>query len=647
MSIKHQLKRGINCLVAQLRKVNIFPRLLLVFSTLLIASTVFITFFNQKNYAAEAETNAVKYLSILVQNASLELVQEKEQIELGLLPFIQNENVLHAISENNELYGSEQPDDVKTQEKMRKNRYMIEQTLRSVKNNVNGVKAALFVTENAQYQMLAEKEGASTPYIRNLDEFHKSEIYQKAVAAQGYPSWRDSVKDTSNLIYENKMDVVGILGCVTVSCQVYEPATRKPLGVLVCCVYPQHFTEMLSKYSSQDGGNTFIVGENGLVEGISASLSAPPFLRQNNTFIQRVFSQHQGSLLLESQGQQLLVNYCGEKGFPIHIVNLTYRDYALQTVRRISRLSFVVLGVVITIGAFGFYLAAVSISRPVNRLIYAMKRVGAGDFSAVYKATSHDEIGLLCGEFDLMVADMKKLIDQVYVAEIREKSLALGEKTAQLNALQMQISPHFLYNTLDMIRWQCMYDSGGESAASDMIEKFCTLLRMTIKGDQKKETVQESLLHAETYLEVVNFRHTNKIQLNTRISFDPTAYLLPCLSLQPILENAIRHGFSGEEMADSSIFIVGSLDGNGNMQLRISDNGHGMSEEQLEALRASMENSELTKNSIGLQNVNQRCKLCYGQNYGIQIESEPGVGTEVVLTVPAEPAVHEGGKPIV
>ncbi len=205
MSIKHQLKRGINCLVAQLRKVNIFPRLLLVFSTLLIASTVFITFFNQKNYAAEAETNAVKYLSILVQNASLELVQEKEQIELGLLPFIQNENVLHAISENNELYGSEQPDDVKTQEKMRKNRYMIEQTLRSVKNNVNGVKAALFVTENAQYQMLAEKEGASTPYIRNLDEFHKSEIYQKAVAAQGYPSWRDSVKDTSNLIYENKM----------------------------------------------------------------------------------------------------------------------------------------------------------------------------------------------------------------------------------------------------------------------------------------------------------------------------------------------------------------------------------------------------------------------------------------------------------
>lgn len=647
MRIKHQLKRGIDCLVSQLRKVDIFPRLLLVFCTLLIASTVFITFFNQKNYADEAETNAVKYLSILVQNASLELKQEKEQIEQGLSKFIQDENVLLAIQENSDLQ-AKADNDAKVAEKMQKNRYLIEQALRSVKKRVPGVKAAIFVAEDAQYSMLADKDDGNAAFVRNLEDFYASEIYKKAITAHGYPSWLDSVQDTSNLFFENESDLVGILGCVTVSYQVYAPNTRTPLGVLVCCVYPQHFTNMLSKYSSQDGGNTFIVGAKGMVEGISASLSAPPFLHQNNnSLMQRVFSQHQGSLLLESQGRELLVNYCGEPDFPIHIVNLTYRDYAMRTVREVSKMSFIAMGVVIVIGAFGFYLAAISISRPVNRLIAAMKKVGAGDFSAVYKAASHDEIGLLCEEFDLMVADMKKLIDQVYVAEIREKSLELGEKTAQLNALQMQISPHFLYNTLDMIRWQCLYENGGESAASDMIEKFCTLLRMTIKGDQKKETVQDSLLHAQTYLEVVNYRHTNKIQLQTQLSFDPAAYLLPCLSLQPILENAIRHGFSGEEMENSTICIAGSLDGKGNLQLRVTDNGRGMSDQQLDALRASVEKSELTKNSIGLQNVNQRCRLCYGENYGIRITSKSGVGTEVVLTIPAEPAMYEGGKPIV
>ncbi len=247
------------------------------------------------------------------------------------------------------------------------------------------------------------------------------------------------------------------------------------------------------------------------------------------------------------------------------------------------------------------------------------------------------EIGVLCNEFDSMVRDMLDLLDRAYISESKQKELELEQKSAQLDALQMQVNPHFLYNTLDMIRWECMYENGGESPASDMIEKFCTLLRMTIKGDNQKETVADSLLHAKTYLEVVNFRHTHKIELETELNFDPKSYQIPCLSIQPILENAIRHGFSGESTEDRRIRIVGRLLET-DLQLVIEDNGLGMTEEQLAVLKKHLESPQGSKDHIGLRNVNQRCRLCYGEHYGIQIDSRLSEGTTVKLTIPADPA---------
>lgn len=623
-------------LIRQIRKLNLFTRLLLVFTVLLVASTMFITVFNQSSYAREIETGHAKYLSVLVQNASFKLEQEQARFEQSMRQLMQNEQFVQAVYEN--ILFQNQENDGDTSAQYEENTKMIEKTLLSTKRRRDGIKAILFVSDDTQYVMEEENGNQRSIYVRDLEEFSESDIYKQAVNAQGYPAWRDSVGDISDLFYENPTHQFPIEGCITLSYQVYEPDSRRPMGVLVCLISPQYFTQALSEYSSQNGGNTFIVGNNGLVEGISADFSAPPFMEQRSGLIHRVFSQHQGSIPMEVEKEKLLVSFCGPPNFPIHVVNLTYRDHILEKVDRIRNLNSMILLIVILIGSGGFYLTAVSISYPVNKLIRAMKKVGSGDFSAVYQAESHDEIGVLCQEFDHMVSDMQGLIDRVYVAEIRERELELTQKTAQLDALQMQISPHFLYNTLDMIRWECLYEAGGESAASDMIEKFCALLRMTIKGDQQKETVQESLLHSSTYLEVVNFRHTNKILLEMQMSFDPAEYMIPCLSLQPILENAVRHGFEVDQMSQRKITITGDLCKDRQLVMRISDNGKGMTAEELRVLQAHLSSSEISKTGIGLRNVNQRCHLCYGQDYGIRIESELGYGTTVILTIPAEPS---------
>lgn len=623
--------------IAALRRLNIFPRLLLVFCVLLLFSTLLITLLNQRYFAREIESTSVDYLSMMAQNAAYRLEREAGRIEDGMALITQDEQLLAAARQNVELAAA---GDQKS-ERFCRNSARIEQGLLRVKEEVGGIKALMLIAGWEQYRTAASPGNERGAFFPDLDAFYTSGIYRGAVEARGYPSWQDSTRITSGLIYENARNSRGIIGCVTLAYQVYAPGTREPLGVLVCCVYPDTFTQALAEYSNQEGGNTFLVGSGGLLEGINAHFSGPPFLRQREVLLSQVFSRPRGALTVESDGRSLLVSYSACANFPLRVVNLTYRSYVLEKARRMEQMNLAVLLLVMAVGGVGFYFSAVSIAYPVRRLVRAMQRVGKGDFQAAYHPESRDEIGALCLEFDRMVANMQSLIDQVYVAQIREKELRLSEKSAQLDMLQMQISPHFLYNTLDMIRWECMYEGGAASRAAGMIETFCALLRMTIRGDKPKESIADSLLHASTYLEVVNFRHTHPIRMETDIAFPSERYQLPRLTLQPILENAVRHGFAGEEREDRVIRITGRRLCGERLRISLADNGQGMEPERLCALRESLARDEAM--SIGLRNVSQRCRLYYGEACGLTVDSAPGQGTRVTLTLPADPIEEEEG----
>ena len=625
-------------LISQLRKLNIFPRIFLLFCIFLILSTGFITILNQISHTREMEKSKIQELSTLAQRDGLVLEQERLQLENSMDEFAGDPRVLEALENCRLLAVKANLGDKDAQGMIDKNQDFLRRSLTSISKSTKGICGMVFVNSDILYKLDVAPTIIGTLKVPDPKSLLESEIYTGAVDAGGYPYWRDATRETSSLFFHPGDTVFGIPGCITLSFQVFTPKIRQPLGVLICCIYPQHFSQLIREYSFQEGSNTYILGDRGMVEGINASLSAPPFPARSLQLREEIFTQHTGISTAESPKGDMLVGYYGDPKFPIHVANLTYRDYIMKPINRLRTINLMVMLIVIVIGAAGFYLVAISIAHPVKRLIHTMKRVGSGDFTAVYKPESHDEIGILCNEFDSMVRDMLDLLDRTYVSESRQKELELAQKSAQLDALQMQVNPHFLYNTLDMIRWECMYENGGESPASDMIEKFCVLLRMTIKGDNQKETLEDSLLHARTYLEVVNFRHTHKIELTESLDFDPKAYQIPSLSLQPILENAVRHGFSGENTENRRIRITGKLLEK-DLTVTVEDNGLGMTEEQLQELRSRLESPQSTKDNIGLRNVNQRCRLCYGEQYGIQIESSPSQGTKVTLTIPADPAI--------
>lgn len=612
-----------NSLVVLLRRLPIFPRLLAVFCVLLVVSVLFITGINQRNFAEEAEKTSLDNLSLLVQNAAYKLHQETERMEDLMAKFLRSDELLSRFEASADGNGN-YPDRSET-----------ERALLSVAKEHEGIRALIFVSGRTQYRTAVGVDTPRGPMFRDIDDFYHSTMFSAAEEAKGYPAWVDATALTPKMIFDRQQDAYGIVGCIALCYKVYSPRTLLPVGYLICCIPPRALINALPEYASKNSGNNFLVGNGGCIEGILPELDAPPFVKERAPLVGRVFASENWRGVIEENGEALLSASARVGKLPLGIVNLSYRDFALSNVRRMERTNLAVAVSVILIGALGFYFAAASIVHPVKRLSNAMKKVGQGNFSEVYSPESDDEIGALCKAFNAMVVDMQLLIDQVYGAKLRENAMRLNEKTAQLDMLQMQISPHFLYNTLDLIRWQCLEESGVNSRAGNMIEKFSTLMRLTIRGERNKESLREALRHARVYLEVVNFRYQNPIELSIHVPEHIMDALIPCMSIQPILENAVRHAFLNGDKAERRIRICAASEA-GYAEISVTDNGVGMTEDGLKALRQALKSDSPRHNGIGMKNVHERLRLYYGRKAGVRVESERGLGTTVTISLPLE-----------
>lgn len=264
-----------------------------------------------------------------------------------------------------------------------------------------------------------------------------------------------------------------------------------------------------------------------------------------------------------------------------------------------------------------------TVTNPVNRLVFAMKEF---EISADrYRYTPEDgrisEIQMLSDSFGHMVSMIQELMEKV-----RREEISL--RKTELKALQAQINPHFLYNTLDSIQWMCEQEKTKE--AVKMVGALAKLFRISISRGKELITLRDEIKHAESYLIIQSFRYKNQFSY----SFDVDESLLDCLcnkiTIQPLIENAIYHGI--DRMIDEGKITVSiHSDENGDILIKVSDNGVGMTEEQRRNI-LSKERSD--SSGIGIKNVNDRLKIYFGDAYGIEIESELDVGTTVTVKIP-------------
>lgn len=266
-----------------------------------------------------------------------------------------------------------------------------------------------------------------------------------------------------------------------------------------------------------------------------------------------------------------------------------------------------------------------SITLPIQKLRDSMKKVQEGDFKAAdVMITSQNEIGSLTTSFNAMTHRIEELMEE----NVKEQE---QKRKIELKALQSQINPHFLYNTLDSIIW--MAEGKKYEDVVLMTASLARLLRQSISNEDETVLIGQEIQYVKSYLTIQKMRYKDKLEFEINVDPFINSVHIVKLVLQPIVENAIYHGLKYKE--SKGLLTVTGYQKNQNAVIEITDDGVGMDEETLNHI-FEKHKVNYRSNGVGVYNVQKRLCMYYGKEYGLHYESEPGHGTTVTVTIPME-----------
>ncbi len=426
--IKQQIHRFNALVKRQLRKVGIFTRLNSSFLILLLAAALFLTFFFFHQYSSEISRDVDRYAALLVQNVSLKVRDTMKQYEHIALNFYNDAEVLNALSENAALPDSDSP---ASEKRIEENTYTIENKLYTMRNNQKYIVNIQFVTPTKQYHMVEQNGFQRGGTIRDLDAFYETDFYLRPQETHGYPVWLDG-NQQSRIFYKNAQNFYGIGNIITLAVAVYEPTDRSFLGVLLMNIDLNTFSSSADDYEEFNNGNMFLIGRDGVLNWFSPSLSAPSFPKDDSLY-EEMLASGQDIMRTRIEGQDILLSYekiPDSELFSCYVASL---DLLMARAYQIRNLCILVLiAIVISCFVLSWYVTD-SISEPIRRLIAVMQKTGSGKWTARYENSGRDEITILGDCFNEMAENTNRLLDQVYLSEIRRQQTLLSWKNAQLD----------------------------------------------------------------------------------------------------------------------------------------------------------------------------------------------------------------------
>lgn len=311
-------------------------------------------------------------------------------------------------------------------------------------------------------------------------------------------------------------------------------------------------------------------------------------------------------------------------------VGVVYMDELLQNPSEMMSFYLVVGAISMTLAICLCVLIARAITNPLRKLSETMAAVEEGNFDVQAGVTAHNEVGKLSDSFNHMIRRTKELMDLAVLNEEQKREI-------EWMALQAQIKPHFLYNTLDSIIW--MAHAGKNEEVVDMTVALAALLRSSIGSGSELVPLREELDHVKSYLTIQKMRYNEKLSYTIEADEDTLSCIVPRLLLQPLVENAIYHGIKVKEEG-GSIHVAAMREG-GKLLITIEDTGVGMTDEQLAHIFEPRSDKKHST-GIGVYNVEERIRIHYGEKYGMKFFCEAGKGTTVLIVLPA---TNDKGEP--
>ena len=282
--------------------------------------------------------------------------------------------------------------------------------------------------------------------------------------------------------------------------------------------------------------------------------------------------------------------------------------------------AILVLGIIII---FSYYISN-SITKPIYEVSEVTRQVADGDLSVRTNIEYGDEVKKLGDALNQMIDKIEGLLDQVTIEQTRLRH-------AELELLQAQINPHFLYNTLDTIVW--LAEAGEQQKVIKMVGSLSKFFRTSLNQGKDNISIGEELQHARSYLEIQQVRYQDILSYEIDVSDNLYTNLIPKITIQPLIENALYHGIKNKR--GRGCIRITSEETESGFDIIVKDDGIGMPKERLEQIRERISNESPESDEIfGLYNVNERIRLRFGNEYGLRIHSEYGLGTEIRVHLP-------------
>ncbi|MFD0693758.1 sensor histidine kinase [Paenibacillus sp. GCM10027628] len=316
-----------------------------------------------------------------------------------------------------------------------------------------------------------------------------------------------------------------------------------------------------------------------------------------------------------------------------HVLVLQPRADLLAQLNRIKGITLLILCVTFIISLIVSWAVANVITKPMKQILASMKKFQKGDFAQQVHITSKDEIGQLGSGYNVMVHRIKKLIDDVYAFDSKQRQ-------AELKVLQSQINPHFLYNTLNTIAWTAQ--KNGEHHVAEMIYSLSGIFQISLSEGRDTILLKEEMKLAEHYLFLQKMRNPGKLSYELSVEDGLDAFKIPKLLIQPLVENAIVHGIEplSEESGCIQVSAGASEERIGFIDIEVTDNGVGIPAARLSEIcrliqaDASDQIPVVAGESFALLNIMNRIRLFYGNDACMHISSVEGSGTRILLQLP-------------
>ncbi|MCX7711798.1 MAG: histidine kinase [Clostridia bacterium] len=395
--------------------------------------------------------------------------------------------------------------------------------------------------------------------------------------------------------------------------------TTAPIGILVINIPEAAFKESYANIVNNYATSITILDENN-----DSIIKLSDFSKEEISSLVKGFGNNEHGFRKEKlNGREVLVSYLVEKKYNWKIISII----PIKELSNETTASSLVGFAIIVINSFILFLGSIFISRmitiPIKKLLKSMKGVEKGEFNTVDIQAGDDEIGKLRDGYNIMIGQIRELIRRV-IEEQRVK------RKAELNVLQAQIKPHFLYNTLDSINSLAL--SGKTEEVCDVVDALGSYYRLSLSKGKEVITIAEEIEMVKSYLKIQQVRYENMFTVEFDTDERCNQFKILKLVLQPLVENALYHGIRAK--GGNGIIRISTKYSEDHIYISVEDDGAGMSEEDIRKIMES--DLGVDAASFGLRGTIERLRIFYGVEDCFQMNSKPGEGTKIIISIPVK-----------